>query len=248
MTALAVVLSALQYAATRARCRAPTYSVRRGRTFDYTAKMGMLWLGSASIQVVSIDTVRGQPAWYFRFSAVRRSGHLQDHQHPRIVDQRAGFHSLRFRRDSQENSKQYLRDYEIFADSGYYRQRQASATTPTTAEPLDDASLLYFVRITPLVVGQSYRLARHFMPELNPIVVNVLKRETISSPTDQDSGTGPQSCGRREQWALRKPGRCPALDHRRCPADSGADPLDTAVGHHHDEARQDDCRNRRTLT
>ena len=58
----------------------------------------------------------------------------------------------------------------------------SSATTPTTAEPLDDASLLYFIRITPLVVGKSYKLARHFMPELNPIVVNVVKRESITLP------------------------------------------------------------------
>jgi hypothetical protein len=181
MNGIAVVLTALQ-TAIGVPARAPAYPFGIGERFDYTAKLGMLSLGSASIQVVGIDTVRGQPAWYFRFTLSGGGAIFRIVSTLESWTSVRDFHSLRFRRDSKENNKQYLRDYEIFSDSGYYRQRQASATTPTTAEPLDDASLLYFVRITPLTVGQSHRLARHFMPEHNPIVVNVLKRETIELP------------------------------------------------------------------
>jgi hypothetical protein len=153
-----------------------------GERFEYSAKLGILTLGSASIQVMAIDTVRGQPAWYFRFTldggnfVFRINSSLESWTSVRE------FRSLRFRQDSKENSREYLRDYEIFADSGYYRQRQATATTPTTAEPLDDASILYFVRTAPLVVGQTYKLERHFKPEINPIVINVLKRESVDLP------------------------------------------------------------------
>lgn len=182
MHALAAVLCLLFPPVPGAPPAPPSYPFGVGERFDYTAKLGMLSLGSASIEVVSIDSVRGHPAWYFRFS-LSGGGALF-----RIVSTLESwtsvdsFHSLRFRRDSKENNKRYLRDYEIFADSGYYRQRQATATAPTTAEPLDEASLLYFLRFIPLAVGQNYRLGRHFMPEHNPIVVNVLKRESIELP------------------------------------------------------------------
>ena len=181
MNALAVVLTALQTAIANP-LPAPRYPFSVGERFDYTAKLGLLSLGSASIQVVSIDTVRGHLAWYFKFGLTGGAAIFKITSTLESWTSLDDFHSLRFRRDSKENSKRYFREYEIFSDSGYYRQRQATATTPTAAEPLDDASLLYFIRITPLVVGQSYELARHFMPELNPIVVNVVKREAITLP------------------------------------------------------------------
>ena len=160
----------------------PTVPFGVGERFDYVAKLGILSLGSASIHVVSKDSVRGEAAWYFRFSLTGGGALFKIVSTLESWTSVQSFHSLRFRRDSKENNKQYLREYEIFADSGYYRQRQATATAPTIAEPLDDASLLYFLRYTPLVVGQTYRLGRHFMPEQNPIVVTVLKRETIELP------------------------------------------------------------------
>jgi hypothetical protein len=159
-----------------------SYPFGVGERFDYSAKLGILTLGSAAIQVVSVDTVRGQPAFLFRFTldggnfAFRINSTLESWTSTR------DFRALRFRQDSKENSKQYLREYEIFADSGYYRQRTATATTPTAAEPLDDASFFYFVRTTPLTVGQTYKFNRHFKPELNPIVITVLKRETMDLP------------------------------------------------------------------
>ena len=180
MNGLAVVLAALQAAV--AAPGHPAYPFGVGERFEYTAKLGLLSLGSASIQVVSVDTVRGRPAWYFRFGLAGGGAIFKINSTLESWTSVEDFHSLRFRRDSKENSKRYFREYDIFADSGYYRQSQAAATTPTTAEPLDDASLLYFIRITPLVVGKSYQLARHFMPELNPIVVTVVKRESIELP------------------------------------------------------------------
>ena len=153
-----------------------------GERFEYSAKLGILTLGSATIQVEGVDTVRGQPAWHFKYTLdgggvlFKISSALESWTSTRE------FHTLRFRRDSKENSKRYLRDYSVFADSGYYRQSQSAATTPTPKDPLDDASILFFVRTTPLEVGRTYSFERHFMPELNPITIRVLKRETMELP------------------------------------------------------------------
>ncbi len=153
-----------------------------GERFEYTAKLGVLKLGSAAITVVGVDTVRGEPAWHFKYTLDGGNALLKINSALESWTSVRRFHTLRFRRDSRENSKQYLRDYSVFADSGYYRQSHATATTPTTAEPLDYASILFFVRTTPLEVGKSYSFTRHFMPELNPITIRVVKRETMELP------------------------------------------------------------------
>jgi hypothetical protein len=175
-------LAAFQFAAAAVAPPANAYPFGVGERFDYSAKLGMLSVGTASIQVASIDTIRGQPAFVFRFSLDASALMFRIQSSLESWTSVQGFRSLRFRQDSKENSKRYLREYEIFGDSGYYRQTQATATTPTSSEPLDDASFLYFVRTTPLEVGKSYRFERHFKPELNPILINVLKRETIELP------------------------------------------------------------------
>ena len=181
MNAAAVMLAALQGALAGAS-QAPAYPFGVGERFEYNAKFGILSLGSAAIEVAGMDTVRGQPAWYFKFSLEGGGALFKIVSTLESWTSVRNFHALRFRRDSKENSKRYYRDYAIFADSGYYRQIQSAATTPTTAEPLDDASILYFVRFTPLSVGQSLKVSRHFQPENNPIVINVLKREEIELP------------------------------------------------------------------
>jgi hypothetical protein len=175
-------LAAFQFAAAAVAPPPNAYPFGVGERFDYSAKLGMLSVGTASIQVASIDTIRGQPAFVFRFSLDASALMFKIQSSLESWTSVQGFRSLRFRQDSRENSKRYLREYEIFGDSGYYRQTQATATTPTSSEPLDDASFLYFVRTTPLEVGKSYRFERHFKPELNPILINVLKRETIELP------------------------------------------------------------------
>ncbi|HEU5218566.1 MAG TPA: DUF3108 domain-containing protein [Gemmatimonadales bacterium] len=179
---LAPVLAAFQFAAATVAPPASAYPFGVGERFDYSAKLGVLSVGTASIQVASIDTVRGQPAFVFRFALDASALMFKIQSSLESWTSVQGFRSLRFRQDSKENSRRYLREYEIFGDSGYYRQTQASATTPTSAEPLDDASFLYFVRTTPLEVGKSYRFERHFKPELNPILIRVLKREMIELP------------------------------------------------------------------
>jgi len=175
-------LAAFQFAAATVAPPPNAYPFGVGERFDYSAKLGLLSVGTASIQVASIDTIRGQPAFVFRFSLDASALMFKIQSSLESWTSVQGFRSLRFRQDSRENSKRYLREYEIFGDSGYYRQPQATATTPTSSEPLDDASFLYFVRTTPLEVGKSYRFERHFKPELNPILINVLKRETIELP------------------------------------------------------------------
>jgi len=47
---------------------------------------------------------------------------------------------------------------------------------------MDDVSFVYFARTLALVPGQCYELRRYFRPEGNPVVIRVLRRDTISVP------------------------------------------------------------------
>lgn len=179
MSTLAVVLSAVQLTVPSAP---PPFAV--GERFEYAAKFSAFRVGTGTIEVASIDTVRGQPAYHFRFTLDAKvpfySIESTLHSWTRMED----FHSLRFLRDNLEKNKRYLTSWEILGDSGYHRQvhPEPKPPAPTPADPLDDASFLFFVRTVPLEVGKTYSFNRYFRPERNPIVIKVLKRENLELP------------------------------------------------------------------
>jgi hypothetical protein len=47
------------------------------------------------------------------------------------------------------------------------------------SEPLDDASFFFFVRSIPLEVGQEYSIPRYFDPKANPVLIRVLRKESV---------------------------------------------------------------------
>jgi hypothetical protein len=92
------------------------------------------------------------------------------------------FTSRRFVQDFVENQKPKHRTYEIFPDSGFYRDSGRDSLMPTVPEPLDDAAFFYFIRLTPLEVGRKYVFERYFKKDKNPVSVEVVKREKMELP------------------------------------------------------------------
>ena len=186
MIALLVSLSSLllpaECRAPSPECRTARYPFAVGEHFEYSAKIGMLKLGDASIRVAGLDTVRGEPTYKFRFQLEGGNFLFRIKNTLESWTTVTDFKSLRFRNDNTENDKNRLREYDIYPDSGFYRQRGKEGTQPTPSHPLDDASLLYFVRTTPLEVGKVYRFANYFMDEKNPLLIRVLKIEAMELP------------------------------------------------------------------
>jgi hypothetical protein len=158
----------------------PPFAV--GERFEYTAKLGMLSLGSASIEVVGIDTVRAEAAWNFRFTLEASNALFKITSRLSSWTATDDFTSMRYEQYSKENGKEYVRDYEIYPDSGFYRQEGVAGEKETVDDPLDDASFLYFIRTTELTVGKTYTFNRYFRPDKGPITIAVLKRETLELP------------------------------------------------------------------
>ena len=179
LVSLAAVVAASQVAASGAT---PKYPFAVGERFQYVAKLGMLKLGQASMHVVEIDTVRGFPSFLFRFRLSGGNFIFKIENTLESWTTVGDFRSIRFRNDNRENDQVRLAEYEIFPDSGFFRQRGKEASQPTPSQPLDDAAIFYFVRSTELEVGKTYRFDKYFRSDKNPLVVRVLKREKMALP------------------------------------------------------------------
>jgi hypothetical protein len=163
-----------------ARLREYPFAV--GETLTYSAKLGMLTLGSGTLQVAGIDSVRGVETFRLRF---RLQGKTMFYSLDDVLESfvaTEGFESHRFVQDFVENDKPKHRIFEIFPDSGFYRESGRDTTFASPEDPLDDAAFFYFIRITPLQVGEKYVFERYFKKDKNPVTIEVVKRERMELP------------------------------------------------------------------
>jgi hypothetical protein len=159
-----------------------SYPFAVGEKLSYSAKLGMLTLGSGTLEVAAVDTVRGVESFRFRF---RLRGKTMFYSLDDVLESWVGTSDLssrRFHQDFLENDKAMKRQYEIYPDSGFYREQGREKVMPTPAAPLDDAAFFYFVRMTPLEMGKKYTYNRYFRKDKNPVTIEVLKREKMELP------------------------------------------------------------------
>ena len=161
---------------------AASYPFAVGEKLSYSAKLGMLTLGAGTLEVAAVDTVRGVESFRFRF---RLQGKTMFYSLDDVLESWVGTRDLvsrRFAQDFVENGKATKRQYEIFPDSGFYREQGRDKTQATPADALDDAAFFYFVRVTPLEVGHKYSFDRYFRKDKNPVTIEVQKREKMDLP------------------------------------------------------------------
>lgn len=145
---------------------------------------GVFHAGVGSLSVVGVDTVRGRDAYHFRMT-IEGGVNLLLYRYA-IRDtmeswvDTATFESLRFVQRQLHRGNARNKHYEIYPDRRVFED----GTQPeqeSVASPLDDISLLYFVRGEPLEVGATVAVPRHFKPGSNPITLKVLGRDTIEA-------------------------------------------------------------------
>jgi hypothetical protein len=88
---------------------------------------------------------------------------------------------VRFNQDDDGDPTDPRRAYEIFPDRQTYTVN-GGEEQPSVADPLDEGALLYHVRTMDLEVGKTYELHRYFRPDRNPVIIKVLRRQTIDVP------------------------------------------------------------------
>lgn len=163
---------------------------RVGETLVYDARYGIFTVGRAMLHVAGIDTIHGTPALHVVFVL---QGSVPLYRLHDRMDSWFGvedFASRRFVQDFHEGGSDRYTAYEILPDSGYYLERSTTDGDPldanerhaTSAAPLDDLAFFYFIRASELAVGQRYEFERYFRPDRNPVVLNVLARDTLDVP------------------------------------------------------------------
>ena len=183
ITAIAVIL---------ALPKTGTSQTRPVERAEYQVKVGIISAGTGVMEVVGRETVEGHDTYHAVLS-------IQGGVGPARVDDRfetwtdaAAWNegrkvfSRRFVQDQRELGKRRQRVYELSPERKQYRRTDAEATNETLAlstdQPLDDVSVLYFARSLPLEVGDTYTIDRYFKAEANPIVLRVVRRDTVTVP------------------------------------------------------------------
>lgn len=153
-----------------------------GELAMYQVKLGRVSVGEGSMEVVALDTIQGNPVYHTRLT-VKGGIPLArvDDKFDSWIDVK-GLFSRRFKQNQRELSFRRNREYEFFSDRQMFRRENGEVGSIPTDRPLDEVSFLYYVRTLPLRVGETYRIPRYFKDDGNPVVLEVLRKETITVP------------------------------------------------------------------
>jgi hypothetical protein len=155
---------------------------RAGELATYQVKLGGASVGQGSLAVLGLVNIRGQQTFHTRMTLNGRVTLARVNDVYESWIDTDGLFSHRFHQNVHEVRYRRNRTYDFFPETRTYRRENGSTGTIPTNQPLDDLSFLYYARTLPLDVGATYTLQRYFKADGNPVVIRVLRRETITVP------------------------------------------------------------------
>ncbi len=181
--ALAIAAAAL-VAGTEASAEAVQQRLpfRAGESATYQVRLGAISVGSGSLAVTGVQSLRGQQV--FHTVMTLRGGNAIVRVNDRFESwiDTDGLFSRRFHQNQHEARFRRNRTYDFFPEERTFRRENGQTGTLPTNQPLDDLSFIYYARTLPLEPGATYTLPRYFKADGNPVVLQVLRRETIQVP------------------------------------------------------------------
>lgn len=178
-----------------------------GERFTYSARFGRVKVGQATLAVEAVDTVDGTPA--YRLAMGREAGvpfcKIDDREVSWVSP--LPLRTLRYEQHYRqcggyELDRRYAFDHSAspptwtminMSPGGEDGDNGGSAdwrletvkTEPTAVNAIDQVAYLYLARMIPLDVGRTYRFDRYFQEDGNPVVLKVLRRETVRVPAGE---------------------------------------------------------------
>jgi hypothetical protein len=155
---------------------------------DFDVRIGFLSVGSAALNVFAYDTVDGHSTYHTLFTITGGFGPAKVRDRFESWGDAASWQatrdvfSRRFVQNVHEVSYQRDRIYEISPERREWTSNDGKRGAFANDKPLDDLTMLFFARSLPLKVGDVYTIPRYFKSEANPVVLRVLRRETITVP------------------------------------------------------------------
>lgn len=152
-----------------------------GEQMVFDGKFGFIPVGRAEVVLEARDTVRGHETYRVRFSVNGGPSWFGVHDNYTSWFDDRTLISLRYHQDIREGRYHRNSVFEIKPEDGIYI-KDGKDTSVTVPAPLDDESFIYFIRTLPLAVGQHYEWNRYFQVKGNPVIVDVVRRETVDVP------------------------------------------------------------------
>jgi hypothetical protein len=155
-----------------------------GERLDYRITYGILGKrGDATTEVVAVEDVRGNESYHLRFRMKGGAlGFGMDDQQESWLDV-GRLYSHRFKQDLNQTTYERLRTLDFYPAEQVWRRVEKVESGPLASDmPLDDVSFMYWARTLPLEVGETYEFARYYKESGNPVVIRVLRRETVKVP------------------------------------------------------------------
>jgi hypothetical protein len=153
-----------------------------GEEATYQVRLGGLSMGRGSLAVTGLADVHGASTFHTVMTItggnalVRVNNRLES-----WIDTR-GIFSRRYHENKHEVRYRRNRTYDFFPESRTFRRENGDTGSIPTSQPLDDLSFLYYARTLPLEIGARYTVPRYFKADGNPVVLEVLRRETVDVP------------------------------------------------------------------
>ena len=167
--------------ATTAQSLAPRLPFRTGEYHEYDVKFGVIGVGSGSLSVSGPEMLRGREVLRLKYEIRGGIPFFRVHDIMESWFDTKHMLSMRFTQELNEGPKHYSRFYDFYPDESVVLER-GKPRTPSVAQPLDDASFIFFVRTLALEVGQTMSFTRYFRPNANPVTIQVLRKEAITVP------------------------------------------------------------------
>jgi len=155
-----------------------------GEYLKYDVRLGALGRrGEGYMQVVGLDSLRGRTTYHVAMAIEGGLLFAKVNDHYQSWFDVANLVTFRFIQDVDEINYERYRHWELYPEEKRFeRVDNGNSGDIPTDQPLDDVSFLYFVRTLPLQVGDEYSFDRYFREGGNPVVIKVLRRDTVTVP------------------------------------------------------------------
>ena len=150
-----------------------------GERLVYSGRVRAGVAGSGTISVDAPSELRGTTTWVLHsdmqgkvgpFKATERNASWLDPVH---------MATLRYTSNARHLFKHDVDQVEVFPEERRWKSQKGLEGAPTSDEPLDELSFLFYLRTLPLTGDTTLTLWRHFDVARNPTIVRVLGREEV---------------------------------------------------------------------
>ena len=179
---VAFALAAVLLLGAAPQSSAPKYPFGPGERAEYRLRLGGVAVGRGTLEMLEVENVNGRPAYHARMTVSGGTlGVRVNDLYESWVDT-AGLYSRRFHQKLQEVRYRRDRTYDFVPERRAWRRENGTSGTMATDRPLDDLSFLYYARTLPLRVGDTYTLRTYFKESGNPVILRVVRKETVEVP------------------------------------------------------------------